>query len=91
MSASRILQGYNSKKTGISNDELDTTLDEIFTYHKPTEKEQEGYEAIKRATIVYAKVMLKYCPPCEDRWDALKALRQLRMKANSSIALKGTF
>ena len=91
MSASRILQQYDAEKTGISEQELEETLDKIFTYQKPTEKEQEGYDAIKEATIRYAQVILTCCPPCEDRWDALKMLRELRMKANSSIALKGEF
>ena len=66
-------------------------LEKVNAYQKPTEKELAGYENIRAATVAFMKVVLENCPPCEDRLSALTQLREVRMKANSSIALKGVF
>lgn len=64
-------------------------LEDLFTYHPPSEGDKERYEAITRAAKAFARVILETCPPSADRSAALRKVREARMTANSSIACKG--
>lgn len=64
-------------------------IDEVFSYHRPTEEQIPKYEAIRGAAKEFAKVILHNTPKCADQSAALRKLRESVMTANASIALEG--
>ena len=64
-------------------------LDEVFTYHKPDEERARKHEIVNKATKDLARLLLETCPACADRSAAIRAVREVRLWANSSIALNG--
>lgn len=67
----------------------ETTVDQIFTYHKPSPEQTLAYEAIRSAAKSYALVILKYVHECADRTVALRSIRESVMTANAAVALGG--
>lgn len=63
-------------------------IDDLFTYHKPTEAQAKMYDEINAAAKHFALVVHQLCPPCPDRTAAMRKIREARMTANSSIATK---
>ena len=64
-------------------------LDEIFTYHPPSDYEVQQYKAIREAGKNLAKVILGNTPQCADQTAAIRKVREAVMTANAAIALKG--
>lgn len=64
-------------------------IDNIFTYHKPTPRQQEQYELIRVSAKVLANVIIACTPECADQTAAIRKLREAVMTANASIALEG--
>ena len=68
-------------------DPSDEDLNEMFTYHAPTEDQRIRYEQLRAAGKEYARQVLRLCPATPDRTAALRAIREAGMWANASIAL----
>jgi hypothetical protein len=66
-------------------------LDEIFTYHPPTEEQVVQYGSIRRAARAFALAILESTPPSPDQTVAIRKVREAVMVANASIALNGKF
>ena len=64
-------------------------LQEVFTYHPPTEDSRRQYDAIRNAGFEFAKVILENVPPSADRTDAIRKVREAVMVANAAVALEG--
>jgi len=60
---------------------------ELNKYHNCVTKEPK-YAAIRDSISELMKVIFDNCPKCEDRKEALKCARLVRMWANSAIALE---
>lgn len=66
-------------------------IDDLFTYHPPTEEQRAHYEAIRAAAKDFARVLVAHTPQSPDQSAAVRLLRQCVHTANGSIALKGRF
>lgn len=64
-------------------------VEDVFTYHAPTEDQVPRFQAVKDALLSAAVVILTHVPDCADRSVALRKLREARMDANAAIALNG--
>jgi hypothetical protein len=64
-------------------------IEEIFTYHPPTEDQHPAYEAIRLWGRSLASIIVQYCPPCADRSAAIRKVREAVMTANAAVALRG--
>jgi hypothetical protein len=69
-------------------DTLGAMLDDLFTYHPPTEEQKAKYEAINEAAKNFARVVIENCPGSPDATAAVRLVREARMTANASIATK---
>lgn len=67
---------------------MERLLDDLFTYHPPTEEQRVKYASINEAAKALGCAILTHCPACPDRDDAIRKLRDARMTANASIATK---
>lgn len=67
---------------------MNELLDDLFTYHPPTEEQRAKYDRINEAAKNFAKVVLTECPNNPDRTAAVRQIREARMVANASIATK---
>lgn len=66
-------------------------IDDIFTYHPPTQDQIPKYNAIREAAKQFALVLVANTPQSADQTAAIRLVRQAVMTANASIALKGQF
>lgn len=66
-----------------------THIDDVFQYHSATAGQKAQYELIRATAKKLAEVILASCPPCADRTDALRKVRESVMTANAAIALRG--
>ena len=66
---------------------LRKSIDNIFTYHAPTDEQREWYHAIRAKAKELAFVILTNTPSCADQTAAMRKLRECVMTANASIAL----
>ena len=64
-------------------------IENIFTYHPPTEDQKLRYETIRVAAKVLAKTILLQTPTCADQTAAIRKVREAVMTANAAIALDG--
>ena len=64
-------------------------VDQMFTYHKPTEGQPEKYTKIRDKAKELAHVILECTPPSPDQSVAIRKLRESVMTANAAIALDG--
>lgn len=64
-------------------------VDDVFSYHAPSEVQKVQYEAIRSAAGELARVILRATPACADQQAALRKLRECVMTANASVALQG--
>jgi hypothetical protein len=60
---------------------------EMHKYHDDPSKEAR-YQDIRDACVYMMVVVQDNCPKCFDRTMAFQAIRQVRMLANSAIALE---
>jgi hypothetical protein len=68
---------------------IDETVEQVFSYHRPTEDQVPKYEQIRAAAKQLAQVIVNTCPPSADRTAALRKVREAVMTANASVALGG--
>jgi len=66
----------------------ETDIDNMFTYHAPTDEQKVKYEFINEAFKSAAKVVLANCPSSAERTIAIRKLQEGRMMANAAIALE---
>jgi hypothetical protein len=66
-------------------------IEDIFSYHKPTEDQIPQYEAIRAAAKEFAKVIMANTPTCASQTVCIRKLSELVMDANKAIALRGKF
>ncbi|HEV7674362.1 MAG TPA: hypothetical protein VGQ12_07520 [Candidatus Angelobacter sp.] len=67
----------------------DSSITDLFTYHKPDEVQQAQYTRVNAAAAVLYEAIMNSCPPCADRSHALRLVRDAKQWANTAIALKG--
>ena len=68
--------------------DLDTNdIIELHKYHNDPSKEAK-YQAIRDSCVDLMVVVQDNCPECFDRTMAFQAIREVRMLANSAIALE---
>lgn len=63
-------------------------VENIFSYHKPTETQLPRYEAIRTGAKEFAKILIANTPESADQTAAIRLLRESVMTANASIALE---
>jgi len=61
-------------------------IEELFTYHSPTEAQFQSYLAIREAAKDLARMIDANCPAGPDRTTAIRKIREAVMTANASIA-----
>lgn len=71
------------------NAEMQTKLDNWFTYHKPTGLQPEHYEQIRDAAKVFAATIVELTPQCADQTVAIRHIRDAVFNANAAIACGG--
>jgi hypothetical protein len=70
-----------------SNRVTPENLKDVVYWHKPTPEKAQKYEKIADACYMLMDIILQNAPDSADRSAALRAVREARMWANSSIAL----
>ncbi len=64
---------------------------DMTTYHPPQGDQPAKYARINEAAEKLISVIAEACPPSADRSAAVRAVREARMWANSSIANNGKY
>lgn len=60
-------------------------IENMFTYHAPTDDEKLKLSAINEAAKALAMVIAESVPVCADQSAALRKVREARMTANAAI------
>lgn len=68
---------------------IEEKLDNIFSYHAPTESDIVKYKNIREAGKALAKAIIENTPGCADQSAAIRKVRESVMTANAAIALRG--
>lgn len=68
---------------------MNTSIEELFTYHAPTPSQQEALENIRSCAKTMAHAIDANVPACADQAAAIRLLRECVMTANAAIVLKG--
>lgn len=63
-------------------------LQEIFTYHAPTEQQVKQMEEIRGSAHEMSRKILNNCPGCADTTAAVRKVREAVMTANAAIVLE---
>lgn len=71
--------------------EINTTIEDLFTYHTPTPEQQSALQEVRDAGKALAKVIDKVVPIGMDQSHAMRKLRETVMLANAGIVLNGRF
>jgi len=69
----------------------DSVLDDLFSYHAPTEEQIAKYQAIRDAAKEFVKVIVANSPASADQTVSIRKVREAVYSANASIALGGRF
>ena len=77
----------NLKETAMPIDQA--TLDNWFSYHKPTEGQPEVYEQLRAAGKAFAEKIVALTPPSADQTAAIRHVRDAVFTANAAIACGG--
>ena len=72
--------------TTIITPEMQREIDNLFTYHSPTEDQIVRYAAIRQAGKDLALTILASTPKSADQTAALRKVREAVMTANAAIA-----
>lgn len=64
-------------------------LDNMFSYHAPTEEQRASYERIRLAGFGLANVIEANTPAGADQAAAIRKVREAVMTANAAVALGG--
>ena len=67
----------------------DAIINDLFSYHTPTEEQTEHFKAIRDKAWSLALTIVTYCPDSPERDTSITKLRETVMWANSAIALNG--
>jgi hypothetical protein len=67
--------------------EEDAIINELFSYHPPTQEQTERFKSIRDKAWSLALTIVTYCPDSPERDTAITRLRETVMWANSAIAL----
>jgi hypothetical protein len=62
-------------------------IEDLFTYHAPTEESREKYIVLRREAKNFARILNETVPDCADKSAAIRKLRECVMTANAAIAL----
>ena len=65
------------------------TLDNWFSYHKPTDGQPEVYEKLREAGKRFAEQIVLLTPPSADQTAAIRHVRDAVFTANAAIACGG--
>ena len=63
-------------------------LEDVFSYHRPTQDQAERHSEVKVAARAFAAAILRLAPDCADRAAALRHVREAMMTASAAIALE---
>lgn len=66
-------------------------LENLFTYHAPTEEQIKQYANLRSAALEFARVIHENTPESPDRTAAIRSVREAVMTANAGIATGGGF
>lgn len=80
------MQGPDGTVGGPRVDPPKDALEELFTYHAPSEEQKIAYAEIRSHALKLARVIDGCCPAGPDRTAAIRLLREAVMTANASIA-----
>ena len=61
-------------------------IEELFTYHTPSEAQTHKYLAIRSAAKALVRCIDRECPAGPDRTAAVRKIREAVMTANAAIA-----
>ena len=61
-------------------------IDNVFTYHKPTDEQLTTYESIRNNAKSLAAYIVKFIPESRERSLALTKLEESVMWANAAVA-----
>jgi hypothetical protein len=64
-------------------------IDDIFSYHAPSDIQVAKYKAIREKAKELALVIFELTPGCADQTAAIRHLREAVMTANAAIAIYG--
>lgn len=78
-------KGWEAIESGVTLE----NVEDVFTYHAPSQQQMVQYEMVREALILAARTILRVVPRCADRTTAIRKLREARMDANAAIALQG--
>lgn len=62
-------------------------IENIFTYHPPTQEQAMRYTELRRCARVFAGEINKLCPESAEKTLAIRRLQESVMYANASIAI----
>lgn len=63
-------------------------LENLFTYHVPTTRQQSALRDIRKAGLALAIVIEENTPNCADRAAAIRKVREAVMTANAAVVVK---
>lgn len=64
-------------------------IENWFTYHAPTETQQQAYRLIRDSAKEFAHAINTLVPESADKTAAMRKLRECVMTANAAIACEG--
>ena len=79
---------------GVNNTPVEAPKDQIenlFTYHAPTEEQIQQYAELRAAALSFARVIHNNVPESPDRSAAIRLVREAVMTANAGVATGGGF
>lgn len=76
-----------TRMTSITDDQLQ----DIFEYHPWDGPKVERGIKVKLSLMAAFRSIIENVPPCPDRSDALRKIRDARMAANSAITHEGKY
>lgn len=73
-------------EVGVEIEAPKDAIEQLFTYHIPTDEQAIQYRRIREAAKALARVIDECCPAGSDRTAAVRHIREALMTANASIA-----
>ena len=73
-------------EVGVPVEPPQDAIEQLFTYHSPTEEQSHQYLRIRKAAKDLVRVIDAECPAGPDRTTAVRKVREAVMTANASIA-----
>ncbi len=73
-------------ETDDATDPAFAAMQDLFTFHPPTEAQKVDYQMIRSRAYDLAIVIWRCCPAGPDRTAAIRKLREAVMMSNAAIA-----